>query len=162
MLVGEVSVTTDASCNASFTTPVPVVDAPAGQFITATATDPAGNTSEFSACVQVTAPRVITLTRVVVRGPIRVAPGVPVEFPFEVRPPNPNTPGLLTGEVIVFDDAGDTCRADVSPTGEGRCSLTFGAAGHYLVRAHYLGNAIFEESTSPPVPVLVGMPGGRP
>ncbi len=50
--IGSTIVTTDPSCNASFnvTLPVSVI---AGQVITATATDPGGNTSEFSQCVQV-------------------------------------------------------------------------------------------------------------
>ncbi len=38
--------TTDATGNVSFTTTVPASSTP-GQFISATATDPAGNTSEF-------------------------------------------------------------------------------------------------------------------
>lgn len=52
--IGSTMVTTDASCNAMFgaSFPVPV---PAGQVITATATDPFANTSEFSQCVTVTA-----------------------------------------------------------------------------------------------------------
>jgi HYR domain/PKD domain len=47
-----VSVTTNASCNANFSIVLPfTVDA--GKFITATATDAIGNTSEFSAAVEV-------------------------------------------------------------------------------------------------------------
>ncbi|MHB0878991.1 MAG: Ig-like domain-containing protein, partial [Anaerolineae bacterium] len=42
--------TTDGSGNATFSAPVPV-GAPVGDFVTATATDALGNTSEFSACV---------------------------------------------------------------------------------------------------------------
>jgi CSLREA domain-containing protein len=51
--IGSQSVTTDASGNATvnFTSSAAV---PAGQFITSTATDPTGNTSEFSSCRQVT------------------------------------------------------------------------------------------------------------
>ena len=50
--IGSTTVTTDSNCNAAFSASLPVAVA-AGQFITATATDPAGNTSEFSQCVQV-------------------------------------------------------------------------------------------------------------
>jgi CSLREA domain-containing protein len=51
--LGSTFVATDDSCTVGFqvTLPVPV---PLGSFITATATDPAGNTSEFSACRPVT------------------------------------------------------------------------------------------------------------
>jgi hypothetical protein len=49
--LGFVDVTTDAGGNAAFTANVGAV--PAGQFLSATATDPQNNTSEFSAVVQV-------------------------------------------------------------------------------------------------------------
>src|SRR5207245_1764845 len=48
--LGTFSVTTDAAGRATFQEIVPA--APATAFVTATATDPAGNTSEFSACSQ--------------------------------------------------------------------------------------------------------------
>ena len=51
--IGYTQVTTDASCSASFEVTLPVSVAP-GFVVTATATDPAGNTSEFSACRPVT------------------------------------------------------------------------------------------------------------
>ena len=47
-LVGTAGVTTDAAGNAT----LPVFSVPFGQIATATATDPLGNTSEFSLCVQ--------------------------------------------------------------------------------------------------------------
>lgn len=50
--LGGASATTDASCNASFVAKVPVA-VPVGWVVTATATDPANNTSEFSACAPV-------------------------------------------------------------------------------------------------------------
>ncbi len=52
-LLGQTTVATDRSGNAAFvaTLPAPSV----GKVVTATATDPAGNTSEFSRCVAVTA-----------------------------------------------------------------------------------------------------------
>ena len=49
------TVTTDDTGNAAFTLAVPIaVDV--GSFISATATDPSGNTSEFAACVAVEGP----------------------------------------------------------------------------------------------------------
>lgn len=51
--VGAVNVTTDGSGNATITAVLPAI-IPAGQHITATATDPSGNTSEFSSSVLVT------------------------------------------------------------------------------------------------------------
>jgi hypothetical protein len=50
--LGSTTVTTGADCNATFNVILPF--AVGGQFVTATATDPSGNTSEFSACVQAT------------------------------------------------------------------------------------------------------------
>jgi hypothetical protein len=56
--LGSAMVTTAANCIASFTGENAItladVTVPAGQVVTATATDAAGSTSEFSACVQVT------------------------------------------------------------------------------------------------------------
>ena len=48
--LGEINVTTAGDCSSSFVAKLPV-SVPAGYGITATATDPAGNTSEFAACV---------------------------------------------------------------------------------------------------------------
>ena len=53
-LLGSTTVTTDGGGNASFTVFFPTTVAP-GHFITATATDPKGNTSEFSRCAEVVA-----------------------------------------------------------------------------------------------------------
>lgn len=47
--IGQTRVTTNGSGNGSFSVILP--DAAAGNILTATATDPSGNTSEFSACV---------------------------------------------------------------------------------------------------------------
>jgi titin len=51
--LGSTTVTTDSDGHADFTFTVAIPVDP-GQFISATATDPAGNTSQFSACVVVT------------------------------------------------------------------------------------------------------------
>jgi len=52
MYLGEQAVTTDATGDGTFVANLTAA-IPAGQFVTATATDPDGNTSEFSACVPV-------------------------------------------------------------------------------------------------------------
>ena len=52
--LGAAMVTTDASCNGSFDVTLPVAASPQGR-VTATATDPGGNTSEFSACIPLAA-----------------------------------------------------------------------------------------------------------
>lgn len=58
LFLGAITVTTDAGCNASFTAVFTNL-LPAGSAITATATDNANNTSEFSACVSLSVPPVI-------------------------------------------------------------------------------------------------------
>jgi CSLREA domain-containing protein len=52
--VKTISVTTDASGNAALTAYFPTTSFAPGTFITATATDPANNTSDFSNCIPVT------------------------------------------------------------------------------------------------------------
>jgi hypothetical protein len=63
--LGSITVTTDSNGNASFTATLPVV--PAGYAISATATDPNGNTSEFSQDVTVTTAASSTAAAAVVR-----------------------------------------------------------------------------------------------
>ena len=53
--LGSTMVTTDASCDGNFTATLPVSLSPQSR-VTATATDPTGNTSEFSACISLSAP----------------------------------------------------------------------------------------------------------
>jgi hypothetical protein len=59
--LGDGQVTTDSSCEGTFEVTLPVAAAP-GAFITATATDAAGNTSEFSACQPVGASALTALS----------------------------------------------------------------------------------------------------
>lgn len=50
--LGSTTVTTDGNCNANFTANLPM-QVPIGQFVTSIATNPSNNSSEFSACTQV-------------------------------------------------------------------------------------------------------------
>gem|GEM_PF-441485 len=59
--LGSTSVTTDGSGNAAISATLAVATS-AGQAVTATATDPSGNTSEFSACVVTTGAQTFTVT----------------------------------------------------------------------------------------------------
>ncbi|HEV7903867.1 MAG TPA: carboxypeptidase regulatory-like domain-containing protein [Pyrinomonadaceae bacterium] len=54
--LGTFNVNTNASGDAAFNSTLNGLAVPSNQFVTATATDPAGNTSEFSACLQASAP----------------------------------------------------------------------------------------------------------
>ena len=151
-LVDEKAVNTDGSGNVSFTDAIfPRV--PPGQFLTATATDPAGNTSEFSQCIQVSAvgppppPPYVTVTRFLTEGPVRVPPGVPVEFLFGVEAKR-EARESAAGGVSVFDDAGHSCETTLIRSGVGACALTFDKRGRYVVRARYEGQGDFLTSLS--------------
>ena len=117
------------------------------------------NPAQGAAHVYERRPPYVTLTRFLVQGPIRVAPGVPVEFRVQVEIPKPASVEP-TGVVIVGDSTGQECRAILDPFGEGSCTFTFPSVGTYPVRAHYLGSAQFSDSISPASPVLVGRNGG--
>ena len=69
-LIGSITVTTDANGNASFTATLSA-SVPAGQFVSATATDSTGDTSEFAQDVLVTGgvAATITQTAVLAEGP---------------------------------------------------------------------------------------------
>jgi hypothetical protein len=96
-----------------------------------------------------------TRTRFIIEGPIRVRPGVPVEFPIQVEVLG-RVEVEATGVVLIDDGAGQECRAVLDASGEGSCALSFPSSGTYRVRAHFLGNGEFDDSTSPPLRVLVG------
>lgn len=72
----EINVTTDGSGNATFSHIPPPI--PLGEVVTATATDPDGNTSEFSPCLTVTACPTVTLTTPIANGATGVAYTQPI------------------------------------------------------------------------------------
>ncbi len=161
--VDEIFVKTDGSGNAAVHDAIfPRV--PVDQYITSTATDPLGNTSELSQCVQVTGtppppPPWKILIRFLEEGPIRVAPGVPVELPFgvEARQQAPRAPA---GVVTLSDEAGHECEAALIRSGVGACALTFPSEGTYRVRAHYSANGDFLEGESEALTIRVKSGGG--
>ncbi|HSB11034.1 MAG TPA: HYR domain-containing protein [Blastocatellia bacterium] len=82
--LGATNVATNASCIANINFNIGVA-VPAGQVVTATATDPSGNTSEFSACVTVTLSVSCTITCPAsftsATGPDSTSCGVKVDYP---------------------------------------------------------------------------------
>jgi Bacterial Ig-like domain (group 3) len=127
-LLGTATVTSDAKGDAPFrfTTSSPV---PFGQWATATATDPAGDTSEFSAVSVVTA--------------ARVTPAVVL-----VGPSNLSVFGQTLPFVAIVVPSGG-----VTPTG----SVAFGEHGVLLavVPLEASGRATFTTSTLPPGPHVI-------
>lgn len=84
--VGTLTVNTDASGNVNFTTTFPTA-VPLDQSLTATATDPAGNTSEFSACSQVGNPSDLTITKTAT--PATVVTGTNITYTITVTNTGP-------------------------------------------------------------------------
>jgi parallel beta-helix repeat protein len=84
-LLGSLSVTTDASGQAAFRDILPGINLAASQLVTATATDPAGNTSQFSAGLAVTQTPVTTLG----------VPGAISTFPTGI-----NDAGAIVGDYL--------------------------------------------------------------
>lgn len=122
--LGSATVTTDAACDASFTASLPIV-VPAGQVVTATATDPAGNTSEFSTCVQV------------------VLSNSPPDAVNDAATTNEDTPGTIS--VLTNDTDPDGDAISISSFTQGaNGSVTNGGGGTLT----YTPNANFNGSDS--------------
>jgi CSLREA domain-containing protein len=120
--IGSTNVTTDAMGDASFTVSFSV-SVPPGQAVTATATDPDGNTSEFSACVAVTAtPCMITcpgnLTRATDPGPCGA--NVSYSSPTTSGSCGPVTCAPPSGSFFAVGTTTVTCTSSAVPS----CSFT--------------------------------------
>ncbi|HZY87605.1 MAG TPA: Ig-like domain repeat protein, partial [Gemmataceae bacterium] len=147
--LGSTNVTTDASGKASFSVAlnVPVAN---GRLITATATDPIGNTSEFAAGLTVPT-GAVTLTALTA-SPNPVAAGQSVTFTAKVTPAT--GPGTPAGMVQFLD--GPTLLQTVTlANGSATFSTSFSAAGGHPITAVYLGSPAFAGSTSPTVSLTV-------
>jgi hypothetical protein len=150
--IGSTTVTTDGSCNAGFTAILPVAVS-VGQVITATATDPNGNTSEFSQCrtvapsnrapvarcknVSVTAGSSCTATASIDNGssdpdgdPITLSQSPPGPYPLGTTTvtltvsDNKGASSQCTGTVTVVDTTPPVPDLASLPTVTGQCSAT--------------------------------------
>jgi Bacterial Ig domain len=127
-LIGSTTVTTNASGNASFSVSIPTV-VPAGQAVSATATDPGGNTSEFAQDV----------TAVAVTSPV-----VAVNDTYNIDENNTLTvpaPGVLGND---FDlNGGSLSAVLVTSTSHGSLSFQSDGAFTYTPNANFLGADTF-------------------
>ncbi len=152
--IGSVTVTTDVTGNAIFTTTVPSL--PAGQsLVTATATDDAGNTSEFSLVVQATvsaAPATTTTTLSTSNECVFL--GASVTFTATVTPSGTSPlSGTVTFKELLADGTYSNLGTVTNYTG-GPATLTTSTLGlgiHNIVACFTSSDSNYSESTSSPV-----------
>lgn len=131
--LGATSVTTDSSGNASFTVTLPVAVL-AGQVVSATATDPTGNTSEFSQ------------NRVVVAGNSAPVASADTYSVNEDAILNVTAPGVLAND---SDPNGDPLTAIyVSDLSNGALTLNANGSFSYTPAANFFGPASFSYKAS--------------
>ena len=132
--LGTGSVTTDASCGGAFAVTVPVA-VPAGYVVTATATDPGGNTSEFSACITAASAATPTTTSLVSSlNPSSV--GAAVTFTATVTGAGPSPTGNVT-----FGDGAATLGVVTLAGGSAALTTSTLTAGSHAISASYGGDA---------------------
>jgi uncharacterized repeat protein (TIGR01451 family) len=122
--IGAVDATTDANGNAGGGNGFTLTAAlPVNQFVTATATDPAGNTSEFSACRAVTSPFPqvdISITKTAAPDSVRV--GDNLTYTIGVRSNNQATPQ----NVVITDTLPSGVTFVSAASSQGNCSHSGG------------------------------------
>ncbi len=149
--LGFTNVTTGASCTAAISVVLPFAGA-AGQAITATATDAAGNTSEFSRCVTGVVP--VNTSTVVLSSVNPSTVGQPVIFTAFVSASGPAAGGP-TGTVTFFDGAA-TLATRTLVSGQASFSTAALSLGTHPITAVYSGDNTFRPSTSPVLNQVVG------
>ncbi len=150
--LGSTTVTTNSAGNGSFSATVAAL--PGGQpFVTSTATDAAGNTSEFSNAVQVMvgAPQATTRTQLT-SSAATVTIGTPVIFTATVMRSGSTTPGGTVTFHEVFSGGGTSNLGTVAFTG-GPVSISVStlSIGTHNIIAVYSGDANYSTSTSDPL-----------
>ena len=150
--IGSVTLTTDATGNATFTTTVSTLP-PSQSMVTATATDAAGNTSEFSMVVQATfhsAPA--STTTQLSTSNASVFEGTAVTFTAKVLLSGTTTPsGTVMFEEVL---SGGTMNVlGTVPFSGGPVSLTVSnlSVGVHNIIAVYSGDSNYSASTSDPL-----------
>ncbi len=140
--IGSMMVTTNASCNASFTFPAALSP---GQVITATATDPSNNTSEFSQCLAVaTGPQVIECGQTL-SGSISVAEQDPYTFSGNqgeaVNIAAIATSGSLCARAELYDPSGNLIAASLGIPGcnSNTGSVNLPSTGTYTILVRDFG-----------------------
>jgi hypothetical protein len=147
--LGTSTATTDVTCNAAISVSLPVA-VPIGYVITATATDPSGNTSEFSSCVTVAAPVTPTTTTLISSlNPSTF--GQPVTFTATVTGSGP-TP---TGTVTFLDGAVSLGTATLNGSGVATLTTSALAVGSHPMTGSYGGALTNAISTSAAVNQVV-------
>jgi CSLREA domain-containing protein len=151
--LGFANVATDANGDAVINVSLPV-NVPVGQAITATATDPDNNTSEFSACVVVTESPVILPTSVPNAAP------VPAYYDSPTVTLTWNTVSWAVGYIIQVDDNQNFTSPDVyTPPASARSQdVTVHGDGVYYWRIRALNVTNTVTPWSAPQPFRVGAP----
>ncbi|HLL76958.1 MAG TPA: LamG-like jellyroll fold domain-containing protein, partial [Pyrinomonadaceae bacterium] len=138
--LGSTSVTTNGSGNASINATLTTAT-PAGEFVTATATDPSGNTSEFSACVTASGAAVPAGTLIISEFRLRGPSGADDEF-VEIY-------NNTNSDQIVSAPDGSAGYTVVASDGVARFTIPNGTV--IPARGHYLGvNSVGYSLTSYP------------
>lgn len=145
-LIGSTEVTTDAAGNVDFLTSVGT-KVPAGYFITLTATDPKGNTSEFSNAITVINNTPISNALSVGAADENIS-GIPLKFDLRQNYPNPFNPATTIRyelpedafvELTLFDVTGRTVKSllkDFRQKGYHKLNIDLGSlsSGTYFYR----------------------------
>ena len=119
--LGQITVTTDANGNASFTAKFSVSGS-AGQFISATATDPNGDTSEFAQDVTVTSSTSAGVSAATVMGPVASPRSIaPIAGPSVAAKASPAIKAGAVSDSVLEDLARELDRRPETADGRPRC-----------------------------------------